>query len=226
MLAAAVSVLGLRIQAQESESLCNEARGLTQKENSPWLGRDTTGKLVAIKPGIAQSKKALDSLVYFHTRRDRSSRSTIIAAKLIFQTQGNSIDKKWIRAKSNFKKKPISVSYENYQDYHNGVREDFEVKTNFHLTKGLFNSRIPFSTFEPAERRRQLAFPQEGTSDELTYRTYLMTFQGVRTDGSCVTFQPFFPNGTMQTEVEIIDLLPDVDSDMFYRPSIKFGLSD
>jgi hypothetical protein len=165
-------------------------------------------------------------IIYLHTRRDRSSRSTIIAAKLIFQTQGNSIDRNWIRAKNNFKKKPISVSYQNCQDYHQGVREDFQVKTNFYLTRGLFNPRIPFSTFEPAERRRQLAFAQDGSSDELTYRTYLMTFQGVRTDGSCVTFQPFFPNGTKQTEVEVIDLLPDADSDLFYRSSVKFGLSD
>jgi hypothetical protein len=212
--------------AQDSDPACNEARKLAQQENSPWLGLSRAGKLTVIKAGVSTSKKALDSIIYLHSRSDQSRRGTVMAAKITFHTQGNPVDSNWTRAKNNFKKKPVSASYQNYQDYHNGVKEDFELKTNFHLTRGIFNSGIPFTTFEPAGRRRQLALPPNSGNDELSYRTYLLTFQGVRADGSCVTFQPFFPNDTKQADVEVVDLLPDAESDLFYHSSIKLDVSE
>jgi hypothetical protein len=41
-----------------------------------------------------------------------------------------------------------------------------------------------------------------------------------------VTFQPFFPNDTKQADVEVIDLLPDAESDLFYHSSIKLDVSE
>jgi len=111
-----------------------------------------------------------------------------------------------------------------FQDFHAGKIEDFELKTNFHLSAGGFNTKIPFTTFEPDDRKRQLIYAIPPQSGEMTYRAYLLAFGGIGQTGSCVDFKPFIPKNTKAIDIEVIDLLQDSSSGEYYQDSDHIDL--
>jgi hypothetical protein len=202
------------------DPICEQIRGLAKKEDSRWFALDSAAKATVLKPDGSYPPAAFEKIVYLHTRADKSPSQTIMAAKLIFQTQDNYLDKEWVRAQNNYKRKPVSRKYVDYNNFHNGSAQDFSLSANFHLTAG---SEIPFSTADEGPRS-QLVLAPNPASEERSYRAYLLNFQSIAAQGSCVDFSPNFPNDTKRATIETIDLLPAA-GDIYYRASIKFGLS-
>ena len=208
-----------------SEDVCGRARALSAQSNSRWVGLDQKGALTLINTGGSYTKNLLDKFVYVLGRDDKNSGKTVAAIKITFHTEGAYVDQDWVRAQNNFKRDPVSSTYADYQDYHSGKKEIFDLKTNFQLARGAFNPEIPFTTFEPITRRQQLSLPKNSENQERTYKVYLITMDGVRDIGSCVDFKPFIPSDTKDMRVEVIDLLPAIDSGNFYRSSASISIT-
>ena len=189
-----------------------------------WVGLSPKGTLTTMKAGGAYERNSLDRIVYLHFRPDQSSSKTVIAIKITFETTGNHLDKNWIRAKNNLKARPVSTGFGAYQSFHEGKNEEFHLKNNFHLPAGWLNRKIPFTTSDPAERRRQLLYADQDRAKEQTYRAYLLTLDQVARAGTCVDFKPFFPKNVTSFSVETVDLLKESDSDNYYRDSISAEL--
>jgi hypothetical protein len=208
-----------------SNDVCAAARIVSQKQASSWIGLNSRAHTVtAIKPGLKYRTGDLDTIIYMHTREDDWHDETVVGVKITMHTTGDYLDKDWVRAKNNYKRSPISVAFKDYQQFHEDAEEVYDLKTNFHLTSGEFVASVPFTTYEPSDRRRQLLLPPNNTGLELTYRVYLFTLTGVRDDGSCVDFQPFFPSSVLDAKLEAVDLWAAGDSGEFYRSTIKFDL--
>ncbi len=218
LLAVAVSVDVA--SAKVLDSVCNDVRALSQKEGTQWFGINSGGKLTPLKPAGAYSQDAIAKIIFLHSRTDQSASRTIVAAKLIYQTQDNYLDQDWVRAQNNYKRKPVSVKYLEYNSVNEGTSENFSLVANFHLPAGR---DIPFATYSE-DRRRQLVFPKNPTSEERSYRAYLLNFDAIAPKGSCVDFSPDFPSAIKGTTVEVIDLLPS-DADRYYRFTIRFSVS-
>jgi hypothetical protein len=209
-----------------SDVACQQAQAAAQKDGTSWVGLDRAGKPTAIKAAATYDKKLLDKIVYLPSRGDGSTDRTVLAFKLKYSTQGNYLDRDWVRLQNNVKSASFSQALKGYQDYHAGSAEIFNLQTNFHLTRGVFSRQIPFTTYDPAERRRQFSFPQPGANEEASYRAYLLTLDGIQSQATCVDFKPFFPNGTKQTEIEAVDLRPEQDSGLYNRSTVKFGVGE
>lgn len=217
LIALGTSALSARAYAKISDDVCSQIRAQSQKENTRWFSLAATGKLTPLHSDGALPEDALGKVVYLHSRDDGNTNPTIMAAKLIYSTHDDYLDRDWVRAQNNFKRRPVSVKYSDYNAYENGSKESFTLRANFHLTKG---GSIPFSTYTD-ERRQELILPPNGAQEERTYRVYLQNFEGISQHGSCMDFSPNVPTGTWQTSVEVIDLLPS-DGDVFYRDKITF----
>jgi len=212
--------------AELSEESCEAGSGLIAEREFAVARPGQTGSLTVINSANKYDKKAVDKVIYVHSRDDQSGAKTVMGVKITFSTQGNYTDQNWIRAQNNFKRGSVKATFQEYQDYHSGSIDLYELKTNFHLPKGAFNTQIPFTTFEPPDRRRQLMLAPNGSNEERTYRAYLITLKGVRPQGSCVDFSPYSPSDAKQIKVEIVDLLPASDSDMYYHYSLDFGFTE
>jgi hypothetical protein len=207
--------------AAVSEGVCTTVRAASKKQGTKWFGVDAKGNLTPLKALAKIARPAATKIIFLHLRDDGNLNRTIMAAKLIFETQGNYLDQNWVRVQNNYKRNAFSVKYADYNSAHDGTTPNFDLSANFHLTAGR---GIPFSTFKEGPRR-QMILPKQDTGLELTYRAYLLNFEVIAAQGSCVDFSPSFPSGTNVTTVEVIDLLP-TDGEIYYRSSIKFRVSE
>ena len=214
-------------QAEVSEALCAQVRSGAKSGSAPWVALDRRDKPTALKSGGTVDKKSADKIVHLAMRDDGDSKPTVIGIKIKFVTQGNQADLDVVRAKNNRKDDAVPVKYKDFQDFHREGQESFPLRANFHLTRALvFGRQIPFTTYEPSERRQQLVLPKPAAGEEASYRVYLFLLDGVRPDGSCVDFKPFFPNGTKQAEIEVVNLTPNKESGQFENATIRFGLAE
>src|SRR4051812_33936119 len=78
--------------AELSEESCEQVRVLSQKGNSRWFGQAKTGSLTAINTANKYDKKAVDKIIYVHSRDDQSGAKTVMGVKITFSTQGNYTD--------------------------------------------------------------------------------------------------------------------------------------
>lgn len=211
--------------ADITSAQCEAIRADVGEVSTRWFGLDKAGNLTALNSGDDVSSRAIKKIVYLHARDDENIQATVVAVKITFHTNGNEKDKNIIRVKNGFKN-GFSVKFEDYQAFHNGTKEVFKIKNNFHLSSGFWNRRIPFTTFIPLERRSQLTYADTTANDELTFRSYLFTFEGLHPSGSCVDFEPFIPDSTEKLRIEIIDLLDNPEEVIFYHGSLSIGLKE
>jgi predicted small secreted protein len=206
------------------DELCNNVRAEATEHAIKWFGLDENGRLIALRQGVGVNKRAIEKIIYLHRRDDGNTDATVVAVKITFRTEGNDIDRNWIRLKNQFKD-AFSVSYQVYQEFHNGTAEDFDIRNNFHLSEGWFR-HIPFTTFDPTGRRSQLRYADVGENDERTFRSYLFTLEGVQAAGTCIDFKPFVPDATKALHVQVIDLRENVEAAIYYHGFLDIELQE
>jgi hypothetical protein len=203
---------------------CADVRAKANESSTRWVGLDAAETLTPLTNGESVNTESIDKIVYLHRRDDGNTDATVVAVKITFRTEGNEADRNWIRIKNNFKN-AFSVKYTDYQDFHTGAKEHFKIKNNFHLSKGWFRQAIPFTTFDPEDRRSELLYAEVGENDEKTFRSYLFLLDGVQPGGSCVDFKPVIPDATKALRVQIIDLRENVENAIHYRGTLDLELN-
>lgn len=218
-------LLGQPALADTTPAQCKEVRAKFAETSSRWFGLDRAGNLTVLKQDDEVNEATVEKLVFLRSADEGNNQATVVAVKITFQTIGNETDKNWIRLKNKFKNS-FSVQFNDYQAFHNGTREIFRIKNNFHLSSGVFNRRIPFTTFNPQERRMLLSYPTPPENTEETFRSYLFPLDGLHPDGTCVDFAPVIPQGTKKLRVEIVDLLDNPETAVFFHDSLGIGLKE
>ena len=205
---------------------CAELVELSEEWGTSWVGVSTRGTAVPLRTGNTYGPENLDVVTYIHSRNDYSG-PTVVSVKLTYLTEGNYADEDFVRVSNNKKKtQSFSVGFVDYQDFHAGGQSHQELRFNFHLAEGIGDRSIPFTTFDPVERTRQLLFGQQTSEAEETYRTYLLTMTGVNPGGSCVDFLPYFASvGAHESLLEFVDLRPH-EAGHYLKSRVRIMLDD
>jgi hypothetical protein len=207
-------------QGAVPDKVCQELRKLYQDTSIRWVAL-VKDSLVQLHPDGIFPASRLSKIVYLHFRRDQYRGPTILGIKLAYTVTGNLPDKDVVRVQNNFSKSSFSIDLTSYQTFHEGG-DNSKLKRNFHLTSGLTRSDIPFDSYDPADRLKEMLFPK--LDGERSYRAYLHAYKAMQDEGTCVDFGTYFPDGTSGVEMSIVDLSPDEEGGVFYRAKIVIGV--
>lgn len=198
----------LFLSAYQAIASCDDLQARSLEWETAWIGLSDRGTPIPLRNDNSYRVGELYQINYVHRRSDYSG-PTVVGIKITYTTEENYIDEDIVRLTNNRKASSFSVPFDEYQRFHTNDASNQDLRFNFHLAEGARDRSIPFTTFDPTERKKQLLYAQQAGDTQETYRSYLLTLRGVASEGSCIPFVPYFDAvGASKALVEFVDLYP------------------